>query len=131
MSDESGTGNGVLNYAVRDNDTSSPRSGTITIGGQTFTVIQDGLSEGDCTFVLSSSNTSVPAIGNTGSINVLAEERCAWQAVSNVNWVTVTPGSGIGNGTVSYSVAANPGSAGRKATITIAGQLFTIKQKGK
>lgn len=36
----------------------------------------------------------------------------------------------IGGGVVTYSVAANPGTASRKGTITIAGQIFAIKQKG-
>lgn len=129
-SGESGAGNGVVGYLVRDNDTGTPRSGTITVGGQTFTVNQDSLTGGDCSFVITPSNTSVGASGNTGTISVLTEERCAWQATSSVSWITITPASGIGNGTVSYSVAANSGGA-RKATITVGGQTFTVKQKGK
>lgn len=36
----SGTGNGVVNYSVAANPNASPRSGTITIGAQDFTVLQ-------------------------------------------------------------------------------------------
>jgi hypothetical protein len=42
-----GTGNGMVNYSVAANTTSSTRTGTITIGGQTFTVTQSG-SLSDC-----------------------------------------------------------------------------------
>jgi hypothetical protein len=64
-------------------------------------------------------------------VSVLAESRCAWQAVSNVEWISVTSGNnGIGNGTVNYSVAANPGPTGRVGKITIAGKIFSVKQKG-
>jgi hypothetical protein len=60
---------------------------------------------------------------------VNAEERCAWQAASRVNWVTITSGSvGIGSGVVGYSVGANSG-PGRRGLITIAGKAFSVKQK--
>ena len=66
-----------------------------------------------------------------GSLNVFSEGRCAWQAVSNASWISVTSAAvGIGNGIVSYSVAPNPGTAGRNGAITIAGRTFSIKPKG-
>jgi hypothetical protein len=37
-------------------------------------------------------------------------------------------GTGNGSGPVLYSVAANPGSAARVGTMTIAGQTFTVNQ---
>jgi len=36
---------------------------------------------------------------------------------------------GIGNGTVNYNVAANGTGLSRKGRITVAGQVFTVKQK--
>jgi hypothetical protein len=39
----SGTGNATVNYTVAANTTTSPRSGTINISGQTFTVAQAGV----------------------------------------------------------------------------------------
>src|SRR5207248_677104 len=38
----SGSGNGTVTYSVDANVTSSQRTGTLTIGGQTFTIIQGG-----------------------------------------------------------------------------------------
>ena len=37
-----GTGNGTVSYSLSANTTGSTRTGTITIGGQTFTVAQNG-----------------------------------------------------------------------------------------
>ena len=37
-----GTGNGTVSYSVSANTTGSTRTGTMTIGGQTFTVTQNG-----------------------------------------------------------------------------------------
>ena len=39
----SGTGNGTVTYSVLPNNSGSPRTGTLTIAGQTFTVTQGGL----------------------------------------------------------------------------------------
>jgi uncharacterized protein (TIGR03437 family) len=61
---------------------------------------------------------------------VTAPAGCNWTAASNEGWITITSGvSGSGNGTISFAVAANPGSA-RIGTLTIAGQTFTVTQAG-
>jgi hypothetical protein len=43
-SGSSGTGNGTVNYFLLVNNTGQSRSGTLTIGGKTFTVMQSGTS---------------------------------------------------------------------------------------
>lgn len=84
----------------------------------------------DCGYSISPLFQSFPAHGGSGTIQVIAAERCAWQAVS-VGWVTITSVNVvIGNGTVNYSLAGNPGGSGRKGTIIIVGQTFAVKQKG-
>jgi len=130
-SKESDTGNGVVTFEARENFTGSARQTAINISGINHIVVQDaGLGE-DCGYLISPKFQSFPASGGGGIINVTAAERCAWQAVTSVNWVTITSGSvGIGNGTVSYSVGANPGAAGRNATVIISDQAFAVKQKG-
>jgi hypothetical protein len=61
----------------------------------------------------------------------LAHLSCAWTAQSNVAWLTITAGtSGTGNGTVSYTVAANNTPDPRTGTLTIAGRTFTVTQPG-
>jgi peptidase C25-like protein/Ig-like domain-containing protein/all-beta uncharacterized protein len=80
------------------------------------------------TFSLSSTGQVFPSTGGTSSLNVIVAGSCAWTAVSNDSWITVTGGaSGAGNGTVSYSVGANSGGA-RTGTITAAGLIFTVSQ---
>ena len=73
---------------------------------------------------------SAPFLTSGGSDNVIVttSDGCAWTATSSASWVTITAGSsGTGNGTVSYSVAANAGSA-RTGALTIAGQSFIVSQ---
>jgi len=81
-----------------------------------------------CSYSLSANNQSVSSSGGSGSVNVVTTSGCAWTAVSNANFVSITSGaSGTGDGTVSYSVAANTSTA-RSGTLTIAGQTYTVNQ---
>jgi hypothetical protein len=59
----------------------------------------------------------------------MANAGCAWTVTGAPAWVTFTNGSGNGNGSASYTVAANSG-GDRSASVTIAGQAFTIEQQG-
>jgi len=81
-----------------------------------------------CTYSLSASSQSFTSTAGTGSVNVITTSACAWTAVSNANFITITSGaSGTGNGTVSYSVSANNGVA-RTGTLTVAGKTYTVNQ---
>jgi predicted extracellular nuclease len=126
----SATGNATITFEVKENMSDVPRTGTLTVAGQTFTVVQDGAAVA-CSYSISpmSQSFKTPGAGG-GTINVTATGGCGWLATSNASWITITSGSsGVGNGTVNYTVAVNPG-ATRTSTITVAGQVFTIKQKG-
>jgi Zn-dependent metalloprotease len=86
---------------------------------------------GTCSFSISPTSASVAAAGSSGTVSVTATAGCSWSAISNATFITVTGGSsGTGNGTVSYSVAANTATTLRTGTITIAGQTFTVNQAG-
>ena len=101
--------------------------------GTTHTAATDlpGDCGGTCTYSISPTSASFAAAGGTGSVGVTAGAGCAWTAVSNASFITITGGaSGSGNGTVSYSVGANAGTTSRTGTMTIAGQTFTVTQAG-
>jgi hypothetical protein len=55
---------------------------------------------------------------------------CEWTAAETAAWITITSGSGTGDGTVTYSVAANTSSNPREDTITVDGQIYTVTQEG-
>ncbi len=199
----SGSGNGTVSYTVAANNNGSARTGTLTIGPQTFTVTQaadnpaptlaslspngiaassaaftltvtgtnfinasavrwngsdrsttfvsntrltaaitvaDVASAGaanvtvfnpapgggasntlsftvvNCTYTIAPTSQSFNPFGGAGSVSVTAGNVCNWTATSNVNWITITSGgSGVGNGTVNYTVAANPSANSRRA----------------
>src|SRR5262249_54113985 len=102
------------------------RTGTVTIGGQTFTVVQDAPPA--CSVSLSPVNQAVTADAQTLSIGVSADPSCTWTSVSHDNWLTVTSGaSGTGSGTVTVTVSANGGAA-RNGSIAIGNQSFGVSQ---
>ncbi|MCS6926054.1 MAG: matrixin family metalloprotease [Candidatus Binatia bacterium] len=85
-----------------------------------------------CSYTISPTRRRHAASGGSGTISVTASSNCAWTATSNVSWITVIAGaSGTGNGTVSYSVEANPSSSSRTGTLTVAGRTFTVTQTGQ
>jgi len=86
-----------------------------------------------CTYTLTPPSSSFGSSGGSSSVGVTTSESgCSWSAVSNDTWITITAGStGIGNGTVFYSVSANTTGRSRVGTITIAGNVFTLTQEKK
>jgi hypothetical protein len=83
----------------------------------------------------------VPATGADGSFDVLqmaqpnvcggpTQDRCVWTAVSGDPWITVLSSMGVGDGRVSFRVAANDGPSSRTGTITVRDKVFQITQMG-
>jgi len=123
----SGTGNGSVTFTAAAN-TGAQRTGTLSLAGQTFTVTQ-AAGTPPCTYSINPTEQSIPNGGKGSSgIAVTTQSTCSWTATSNATWITITGGSPkTGNGTATYSVAANSGPA-RSGTITIAGLTFTVNQ---
>jgi len=85
-----------------------------------------------CTFSLSSTSLSVSAAGGTGSVAVSTAGTCAWEARSNVPWITAASGTALrGPGTFTFTVAAAPDSGTRAGTLTVASQTVTVTQQGQ
>jgi hypothetical protein len=123
-----GSGSGNVAFTVAAN-TGAARTGTLTIAGQTFTVSQ-AAPPVSCAYTIAPTSQSINAAGGAGSSIALSTTapNCAWTAVSNAAWLTITSGAaGSGNGSVGFTVAANPG-APRTGTLTIGGQTFTVTQ---
>jgi len=62
-----------------------------------------------------------------------SDPSCAWTAVSNAGWLTITSAaSGNGNGSIAFNAApkSDGDGASRTGTLTVAGQTFTATQQG-
>ena len=135
-----GTGSGSVTLDVSSN-ADFLRGGTLTIAGQTATVVQ----RGPAGFVncvtsiihcisLSCDSQTFSGDGGTGELILGAPASCAWIAAGSVPWVNVYATSlqnqahGLGNGHFGFSVAANPTEAQRSADISAGGATFRITQ---
>jgi hypothetical protein len=123
-----GIGNGTVSVTVETNTETVARTGTMTIGGQTFTVDEEAAA---CAFTFVPGSANFSSAGGSSNLAVVANgTNCDWTAASDTNLITITAGTnGLGNGSVIYTVDANTGTA-RTVTMTIAGQTYAIHQAG-
>ena len=102
-------------------------NGTGSIGGNCVTSTPPST----CSYIISSASPSISTNAFASSLSMTSSAGCAWTAISNVGWITITgSSSGSGNGSIAYSVSANTGTSARTGTISIGGQKFSINQSG-
>ncbi len=126
----SGTGNGTVTYAVAANAGPASRSANLTVADRAHAVTQAGLAS--CAVTIDRDDETYGAAGGSGTFDVMAASTCAWVVTPNATWISVTNpagGAGAGNRRVSYSVAANTGTA-RTGTMTVGGLTFVVTQAG-
>lgn len=123
-----GCGTGTVSYAVSANSETNARSGTITVNDLPFTINQAGFT---CSYQISPLQETFPVSGGTGGVAVVSMTGCAWTAVSNNGFITITStNAGAGNGTVTFSVATNLSSSTLTGMIVVAGQVFVVTEAG-
>ncbi len=91
-------------------------SNSVSDGSQAFDLPSTCGGTG-CT--LTANPTSINFTSTGGSNTVAVTSSDAWTASDNASWVTLSPSSGSGNGSITVNAAANTSSATRSATITI------------
>lgn len=85
-----------------------------------------------CSYTLSPTSRTIGSDGGAGAVTVTTRSDCQWTATASAEWIAIAAGaSGTGNGSVGYTVAANPGTSSRTGTITVAGLVSTIAQDGR
>jgi uncharacterized protein (TIGR03437 family) len=120
-----GPGAGSVNWTVAPNLTAAPRTGNILIYDG-YVTYQEPITEAGATCSLSLGGTGTGIFTGvaaaTGSVSL--QTGCVWNAASGVNWITVgdpVPGyaTGTGNGSFSFSIAANSCYSSRTGGITV------------
>jgi hypothetical protein len=103
----SGTGIGAVSLTLAANSTGATRTGSVNVNGQSFTITQP---DSSCGFASLVSNTTLPAAGGTFPFTISAAPGCPWTVTPLSPVVSVVSGgSGIGQGTVTLSLAPNGG----------------------
>ena len=113
-------------YTVSANTNVEQRTGYVYVSGWVHTVTQDGVGG-----TISPKNRTFEHQGGRGTIAVSAANRMVWQARPDVDWLSVTPTKGMGEGSVTYTVAPYNEVATRQGTLTVAGNTFTVFQYGR
>jgi hypothetical protein len=85
-----------------------------------------------CVTTLPSSGISLSAGAySEAAFNVTAPSGCDWHEYADASWLTLFQLGGTGNGSVSYSVDANPTGEARTGNIWVGAQHFTVSQAGQ
>lgn len=122
---ESGSNSGETMFVVDPYSSAMlSRTGVIRVAGQDVYITQ-------CGYELSIS-PRVAEIGSNagaGEFGVAAPIGAIWEALATEDWITLVGGqTGIGNGTLHYTVADNATGQTRTGRIIVAGQEYTITQ---
>lgn len=128
-----GSNNGTITLTASVNNTTSVRTATVTVSGngadsKTISVTQ----EAGLMLTVSQNIIALDKDGNNAaSINITSNT--SWSAVSDQNWLTVSPSSGTENGIVIFTARANPSNSARSAMVTISAagvtpQVITVMQ---
>ena len=133
-------GNGSVFVVVAVNTSAGPRTGSATIGGQTFGVTQDGQTAAACTYAIGPATQSASALGGPGSVSINTAAGCSWLAdieQGGQPWVTFPSGQrGAGPATIPYAIQPNPSLSSRTANIVVRGDsgngrlVQTVTQAG-
>lgn len=106
-----GQGNGVVNFTVAPN-TGAARSHQMIAANNYVSINQDAPCDTSGVVPVTLPNKNFPSSGGTGSIAITYPATCRWAVTGLPSWITITAGAtGMGNGAVNYTVAANTGAA--------------------
>jgi hypothetical protein len=120
----SAQGTADLTFRVAANDGAAARDGEIAVNDARVRVSQ----RAPCRYDVSPSNQGMNSAGGAGSLTVTTSSDCAWNASSDVSWISLSqPTSGSGNGTIRFTVAANTDGE-RTGSIAVANQRSIITQ---
>ena len=126
VSARNGVGDGQFGYEVTKNVEAAQRTGRVSVGGKTTTVVVLG-----CPYDISTIAVHAGAKGETVRLAVTGECTWIWTAVSGDPFLTITSGaSAAGPGVVIVDVAPNP-EGHREGRLTIAGYTVSIVQAGR
>ena len=115
---EQGYGDYEVTLIVNANPSFARRTGTVSIGTATLTVVQDGKETAE--LAIDPEEATASASGAYANIAVYATPDAPWTAQSLTSWLTISQGQeGAGNGNVKYVVSPNPTLAEREGQIKI------------
>jgi hypothetical protein len=127
VSPSSGSNNGSFTVNYETNETTSSRSGTVTVSGSgitrnvTVTQAADGVTN---QLSVTPSNRDVSSSSGNTTFDVSSD--VSWTVSESVSWITsVSPATGSNNGTLTVNYEANGTTSSRSGTVTVSGGGIT------
>jgi hypothetical protein len=119
------SGTASFHYSVAANPTTSGRTAIVDVAGQPFTVTQAGT----CVPGVTPTSISIPGEGGGATLTITAPAGCSWGAQFSAGWmIPTTLVSGVGNGSLTFSVGNNVQGAIRSGTINVGGTIVNVTQ---
>ncbi len=125
VSPSSGNGDAILSVTVEANPDLASRSGDIAIGTATHQLTQLGVPA-----FLDISPPSRTVNRSAQSYPIEISSNAPWAVTEALDWVTVSPASGAGDGTVTVTLTENVAPDARQGTLQIGGENHLITQAG-
>ena len=130
-----GTGSRRVSYSLDANGDAGTRTGTITVGAQTFVATQAGTST--CTYRVTPVDVRACETGGSErAVTVDTAAGCGWTASSDASWIRIESGrTGLGPGSIRFTFTSNYDAA-RQDVIKIRwpapteGQNVRVAQEG-
>lgn len=119
VSPSSGTGNSTISVSVSVNGNTSDRSATITIACSNSS-LQKTINVSQSKYVFDTSGENLAFVTlplESQSVDITSSG--GWTASSNFAWLSVSPSSGSGNGTISITASNNTEYSDRNGTVII------------
>jgi uncharacterized repeat protein (TIGR03803 family) len=82
----------------------------------------------NCSVTVSASSVTLTAKGGVEKLTVKADSDCSWSAATTNSFITITSGSGAGDGTIGFTVPGNTNTSAQVGTIAIRNQTITVNQ---
>jgi len=124
-----GSGSGTVRLKIQANGTGTTRTGTVEIGGQTFSVHQGAAAA--CTYSIDPTSYTASKGSEDVKVAITTATGCRWTTEITVDWVTLRDAaSGSGSAEVHLKLKPNGGDE-RSTVVTIAGQPFALKQSAR
>lgn len=122
-------GSGTFAFTVQPNNTTTARSGTLTIGSNNlFTVNQAGAST-SCPVTIFPNVLPFTQAGGAGRFTVFPTTQCSWTASTATPWIHITAGAtGSGTSRVRFTVDANSTSITRNGSIVVGTATLVVTQ---
>jgi hypothetical protein len=129
VSTPDGTGTTDIAYVVAANTTTTPRTATIIVNGQSHTITQAAAVAQACEYSLVPAEATFGPGRSASSVRLTTDTACPWTAVSTVTWVSIDNAAGVGPSDITYDISPAMGNT-RTGAVMVAGRLHTIRQNG-